>query len=445
MIEKTARESARGLDFSDDLLAKGWYHSFEFPDGTVIDGYMQLAVQKERYARYPIPDNLSGKRLLDIGAWDGWFSFEAERHGAQTMAIDCVEIPTFLQVHRRLKSKVDYRVLDFYELPTAGLGKFDVVFFLGVLYHLRHPLLALEIVCGMTTDVAIVESFVIDAETWKEHQNAIPTLEFYETFELGNQYDNWSGLTVACLLAMCRAAGFARVELMFAGGNYAGAACYRKWEPAPAQPASAPPKLLFVSNSRTPGNCFSSRKSEEYLECVFGIARDNKFQGGDLRLEVAGFGTRAIHVQQREDGSWAASFRLPPALDPGWHPVRLRFADTGFSNELRIAVDLPPARPAQLAVRDVWDGKTWNRGEVSLAAGGFVSFWVSGLPENRSALDVRVMLGGLPLQITWLGPDESSGCCQINAKVPPDIEKGQHEFLIRSAGVSSEAQTVTVL
>ena len=94
-----------------------------------------------------------------------------------------------------------------------------MVFFLGVLYHLRHPLLALEIVCGLTTEVAIVESFVIDAETWKEHQNAIPTMEFYETFELGNQYDNWNGPTVACLLAMCRAAGFARVELMYAGGQ----------------------------------------------------------------------------------------------------------------------------------------------------------------------------------------------------------------------------------
>ena len=162
-------------------------------------------------------------------------------------------------------------------------------------------------------------------------------------------------------------------------------------------------------------------------------------------MEVGGFGTRAIHVQKREDGSWAASFRLPPALDSGWHPVRLRFADTGFSNELRIAVDLPAGRPVQLNVRDVWDGKSWSRGEVSIAGGGFVSFWVSGLPKNRSALDVRVLLGEIPLQITWLGPDEESGFCQINAKVPPDIEKGPQEFLIESAGVSSEPQTVTVL
>jgi tRNA (mo5U34)-methyltransferase len=439
---KTASASARGLDFSQDLVAKGWYHSFEFPDGAVIDGYMPLAVQKKRYARYPIPSDLHGKRVLDIGAWDGWFSFEAESHGAHTIAIDCVEIPTFLQVHRRLESKVDYRVLDFYELPASGLGKFDVVFFLGVLYHLRHPLLALEIVCGLTTDVAIVESFVIDAESWKEHQGAIPTLEFYETFELGNQYDNWSGLSVACLLAMCRAAGFARVELMFAEGTYAGVACYRNWEPAPAQPASTPPELRFVFNGRTPGNSFSTRKSEEYLECVF---QGKETSAENLRLEVGGFGTRAIYVQGREGEGWAATFRLPPALDPGWHPVRLRFADSGFSNELRIAVDIPVERPVKLVVKDVSDGISWARGQVSVAGGGFVSFWVSGLPENRSALNMRVLLGTVPLQITFIGPADADGYSQINAKAPPDLAKGSHDFQIRFAGASSEPQVVSVV
>ena len=103
----TAPESARGLDFSQDLAKKGWYHSFEFADGSVIDGYMPLKVQKERYARYPISEDLSGKRVLDIGAWDGWFSFEAERHGGDVVALDCVQIPSFQQVHRKLKSKVE--------------------------------------------------------------------------------------------------------------------------------------------------------------------------------------------------------------------------------------------------------------------------------------------------------------------------------------------------
>ena len=442
-MAESSTKSARGLDFSQDLAAKGWYHSFEFPDGAVIDGYMPLEVQKKRYARYPIPGDLHGKRVLDIGAWDGWFSFEAERHGAQTIAIDCVEIPTFLQVHRRLRSKVDYRVLDFYELPGAGLGKFDVVFFLGVLYHLRHPLLALEIVCGLTTDVAIVESFVIDAESWREHQNAIPTLEFYETFELGNQYDNWSGLTVACLLAMCRAAGFARVELMFAEGNYAGVACYRKWEPPPAHPSRPAPELRFVSNARTPGNCFSSRKSEEYLECVF--RAQGQVRAEDLRLEVAGFGTRAIYVQGRENEGWTASFRLPPALDPGWYPARLRLADSGFSNELQIAVDVPVERPSRLQVKDLSDGLSWARSEVDISRGGFVSFWVHGLPPNRSALDMRVELGGVPLQITWIGPMDPDGYSQVNCKAPPDLARGPQEFQLKFAGAVSPPQTVKVV
>ena len=115
------------------------------------------------------------------------------------------------------------------------MGVFDFVFCLGILYHLKHPLLALEIVCALTTDTAIVESFVIDANTWQEHQDEVPTMEFYETDELGNQLDNWIGPSVSCLMAMCRAAGFARVEFLHTTGLHAGVACHRKWEPIPAE------------------------------------------------------------------------------------------------------------------------------------------------------------------------------------------------------------------
>jgi len=439
-VQEASRPAARGLDFSQDLAAKGWYHSFEFPDGAVIDGYMPLAVQKERYARYPISDNLSGKRVLDIGAWDGWFSFESERHGAQTVAIDCVQLPTFLQVHRRLKSKVDYRVLDFYELPYANLGTFEVVFFLGILYHLRHPLLALEIVCALTKEVAIVESFVIDGDTWKEHQNQIPSMEFYETTELGNQFDNWNGPTVACLLAMCRAAGFARVEFMYASGNYAGAACFRTWEPPPAQPGSDPPELLSVTNARTYGNNFSTRKSEEYISCVFRTSHD-KVMTKELRLEVDQFGAAAVQLAQEASGVWVAAFRLPPGLDPGWHRVRLRLADSGFGRDFRIAVDMP-VNVERLAVRDVCDGITWVRGEV--AAGGCLSCWVHGLPDNCDAANFQLVLDASPLHISWIGQPEPDGYRQVNSDVPVDLAKGEHVFTVESAGVKSAAERVRV-
>src|SRR5579871_367893 len=176
------RDARKRQDRSEELAAKGWYHSFELPDGTVIDGVNPLPRLRERFDRFPLPADLHGKRILDIGAWDGFFSFEAERRGASVTAIDCVEAPHFVELHRKLNSRVDYRILEVYELASAGLGKFDAVFLLGVLYHLRHPLLALEIVCSLSTDIAIVESFVSDGEGWEEHAGEIPTMEFYEGY-----------------------------------------------------------------------------------------------------------------------------------------------------------------------------------------------------------------------------------------------------------------------
>src|SRR5580704_9802410 len=231
MESSSVRPSLRGTDFSEELYRRGWYHSFHLPDGTQIAGVIPLDTLNWRWSRFPIPAVLGGKRLLDTGAWDGCFSFEAERRGAPVTALDCVGVPHFHEIHSKLGSRVAYRILDFYELPEAHLGAFDYVLFLGILYHLKHPLLALEIVCALTTDTAIVESFVTDGDTWHKRKADVPTMEFYETDELGNQLDNWIGPSVNCLLALCRAAGFARVELMYAKGIQGGAVCYRKWEP----------------------------------------------------------------------------------------------------------------------------------------------------------------------------------------------------------------------
>jgi len=76
-MEPTAvREARKQVNYSQQLAEKGWYHSFELPDGTLIDGVVALEAQKDRYALFPIPADLTGHRVLDIGAWDGWFAFE---------------------------------------------------------------------------------------------------------------------------------------------------------------------------------------------------------------------------------------------------------------------------------------------------------------------------------------------------------------------------------
>ena len=142
----------------------GWWHSFELPDGTEIRGVCALDGLKNRIAQFPIPSDLRGKRVLDIGAWDGWYSFEMERRGAEVMAIDCWDNPRFREMHEILGSRVDYRQYDIYELTPDLMGRFDIVLFLGVLYHLKHPLLALERVCALTTDLAAVDSFILREE-----------------------------------------------------------------------------------------------------------------------------------------------------------------------------------------------------------------------------------------------------------------------------------------
>ena len=130
---------------------RGWWHSFELPDGTQIQGVCKLSDLQGRIAQFPIPLDLRGKRVLDIGAWDGWFSFEMERRGAEVLAIDNWDNPRFHEMHAKLDSRVEYRQMDMYELTPQRIGRFDIVLFMGVLYHLKHPLLALERVCALTT------------------------------------------------------------------------------------------------------------------------------------------------------------------------------------------------------------------------------------------------------------------------------------------------------
>jgi hypothetical protein len=357
-------------------------------------------------------------------------------------AIDAVELASFLQVHRKLKSKVDYRILDFYELPDAGLGKFDIVFFLGVLYHLKHPLLALEIVCGLTEDTAVVDSFVIDADTFREHSGDMPAMEFYELDELQNQFDCWTGPTVNCLLGMCRAAGFPRVDLLSAADSHAAIACRRRWE-APTAATGDPPELIAVENSRSFGINFSTRKSEEYICCYFRSARET-IAKEDLRLEVDSLGAAALIVKQGDSGAWTATFRFPPGLAAGWHTVKLHFADGRFGHEFRIAVDMP-LRTAGIEIAGISDGITWRHGEVNVADRGFLSCWIRGLPDNCDRSNVRVYLEDTRLAVDWIGPVDARGLRQINALVPGDAAKAEHPVIVECAGLRSAHRMVQVL
>jgi tRNA (mo5U34)-methyltransferase len=421
----------RQNDFTRELTEKGWFHSFELPDGTRIEGCMPLAWQQERWSRFPLPADLTGKRLLDIGAWDGWFSFEAERRGATVTSVDCVDFPSYQQVHARLGSRAEFRNLDLFEIPAAGLGRFDIVLFLGVLYHVKYPLLALEIVCALSTGVVIVESFVIDGPTWRDRRHEIPTLEFYETDELNGQFDNWFGPSVGALEAMCRAAGFARVETLAVDRDSALVACYRHWEPEPEVPTCEPPDLVALANVNTYGINFNSRR-DQYVACWFrtpaaGLTREQ------LHLEIGRFGAPAVHLQLEATGAWRGTFRIPPGTDPGWNTVRLRLSGSRFGAARRIAIDLPLAVQS-ITVKDVVDAHTWAPHRIQ---SGHATCWVAGLPENCDCHNVHAFLGPARLAVSFIGDPNPDGFRQLNAALPAEAPHGDQPFRVESGGVSS--------
>lgn len=385
------------------LNETGWWHSFELPDGSVREGVNSLESLRNRVSQFPIPQDLSGKRVLDIGAWDGWFSFEMERRGAQVVAIDVFDNPRFREMHKIYNSRVDYRQMDVYQIEA--LGRFDIVLFLGVLYHLKHPLLALEKVCAVTRDLAAVDSFILRDNL---DPSARPVLEFFETTEMEGQIDNWVAPNLACLMAMCRTAGFARVELKSILPYSACLACFRRWLPG-TEPEPRT-ELLGVAHHLNGGINFRSHE-DEYLQCFFSTGA-TELNIHTVRPVVGEYGVMPVLVSNASSGIWQANFRLPPGLEAGWHPVTVGVRGGPPSNAHRIAVDLPVPRTAA-----VIDG-THDPGRQRL------SIWCSGLPENADLNNVKVRVNGAPCVTEFVAP--GPGSRQINVRIPEGFAAGSN-------------------
>jgi tRNA (mo5U34)-methyltransferase len=423
----------------EEFLRKGFYHSIPLPDGTVLEGIIPLEALEAREREFPLPARLDGKRVLDIGTWDGYFAFAMERRGAEVVAIDSTEQENFRVARELLGSRVDYRVQDVYELSPERNGMFDVVLFMGVLYHLKHPLLGLERVCSVTRDVAIVESFV----TTEAVTGALPVLEFYETNELLGQFDNWCGPNAECLLAFCRVAGFARQKLIRITGQRAVVACYRHWEAEPEEAAVEAPRLLACTHASNYG-VNVSRAKDDYITAFFKSGAET-LTCETVFPEVGGFGVYPVGVQHTGGDGWQASFRIPPGLDAGWQPVRLRTAGSRYSEAVRVAVDVP-AVAEFIRLEGACDSETWRPGEVASGTGKFLSIWARGLPVNADRGNLRVTLGGKRLTVEGCVVDgKDASLRQVNARVPDGFPRGRYELVVGLGEVRSEGLSVRVV
>ncbi len=98
------------------------------------------------------PSDFKGKRVLEIGTYDGALAFYLEDQGAEVLAVD-VQDPSlagFALVHELRKSTVKYEILSVYDLDPKFIGQFDCITFFGVFYHLKHPILAFERLNGVS-------------------------------------------------------------------------------------------------------------------------------------------------------------------------------------------------------------------------------------------------------------------------------------------------------
>ena len=420
----------------------GWWHSFELPGGRKIQGVSTLAAQRMRIGQFPIPEDLRGKRVLDVGTWDGWFAMEMERRGAEVVAIDMWENPRFYEIHELLGSRVDYRQLSVYDLDPNRLGRFDIVLFMGVLYHLKHPLLALERVCSVAKDMVAVESLVLR----DRHRPGLgvenqPLMEFYEHDELGGQFDNWVAPTIPCLLAFCRTAGFVRVELNNVHEYGAAVSCYRTWNPPFAStPLDPKLKLMGAFHTDNGGLNFRANASDDYVGCSVAV------EGADLTLssvrpEVGGYGAQPAFVGLVE-GYWQVNFKLPPGLSSGWHQVRVRTPDAE-SNPVDIAVDVPLVAES-LHIRSVCDGVSWQQSQVSLK-NGFASIWVGGLPKNADLNNVRVGIAGRRQFTTFVSSPGPDGVTQVNVRVAASTPPGKQLLDLRFGAIDASPVTVEII
>jgi tRNA (mo5U34)-methyltransferase len=206
-----------------------WFHNLDLhgvktAPGHFLGDYPQVKWQRFAHA---IPDDLSGKSVLDVGCNAGFYSIQMKKRGAdRVVGIDTDE--KYLD-QARFAAKVNGTEIEFRNLSVYRVAElreqFDLVLFMGVLYHLRHPLLALDLLHEhVAADLFVAQSMLRgsrqsidllpDFDFWEEdvfEGESFPRLYFVEK-RYANDPTNWWIPNLSCFEAMLRSAGFAILD-----------------------------------------------------------------------------------------------------------------------------------------------------------------------------------------------------------------------------------------
>ena len=193
-----------------------WFHKIELAPDLITPGWSDP--QKDKLPLFGLPEDMRGMRVLDIGCAEGFFSFEAERRGAkEVVAIDSFpdSVRKFNICRSALGSKATAFLCSVYDLNARAFGTFDMVFFYGVLYHLRNPILALERILSVCTGTILLQTATYEVPG----ATGIPLAKFHPFGLKSGPAENpqWDPTVfwlpnAECVRAMVAHAGFQDIE-----------------------------------------------------------------------------------------------------------------------------------------------------------------------------------------------------------------------------------------
>ena len=232
MAQTQMNRTARAADRQREIEELGpWFHNLHLPDGTQTAPNHFLGGDfpafKWRQIEPFVPRRLDGWRVLDVGCNAGFYSFELARRGASVVGMD-VE-PLYLNQARwaarelGLQDQVEFRQMEVYDLARSS-EQFDLVWFMGVFYHLRYPLLALDLLAERTRRLLMFQTLTMPGDSvyqdTADHpitervpllESGWPKMAFIEHRFSGDE-TNWWVANHAAVEAMVRSAGLRVIE-----------------------------------------------------------------------------------------------------------------------------------------------------------------------------------------------------------------------------------------
>jgi tRNA (mo5U34)-methyltransferase len=202
-----------------------WFHNLHLPDGTQTAPDNPLGDfpgYKWRKLAPHIPEDLSGWTALDIGCNAGFYTIELARRGARVTGIDVdrhyIDQAEWAAERFGLQDRVTFRQMQVYDLPQVD-DTFDIVIFMGVLYHLRYPMLGLDIVAQKVRRLMVFQTLTMPGMEVVENTDGLdvanrepmmepgwPKMAFIE-HRLANDPTNWWAPNHAAVMAMLRSTG----------------------------------------------------------------------------------------------------------------------------------------------------------------------------------------------------------------------------------------------